>query len=90
MTVDLSGTGSLEEVKEVVSNLHQSVDLTNINRISIRRRYAYQDYLDAVARQKMRKRFNKNGMLKVTFIGEPAVDDGGPRREFFSGICLLR
>ena len=38
--------------------------------------------------------------LKVTFIGESAVDDGGPRREFFSGkqtfmvfnasfICIL-
>ena len=33
---------------------------------------------------------NKHGvdaksMLKIVFIGEPAVDDGGPRREFFSG-----
>ena len=90
VTVNVNGTGNLEKIKEVVSNLRQSVDLTNINRISIRRRHAYQDYLDAVARQKMRKRFNQNGMLKVTFIGEPAVDDGGPRREFFSGICFLR
>ena len=28
--------------------------------------------------------FNVSKMLKVTFIGEGAVDDGGPRREFFS------
>ena len=27
-------------------------------------------------------------MLKVTFIGEPAIDDGGPRREFFSGMYI--
>ena len=24
-------------------------------------------------------------MLKVTYVGEPAVDDGGPKREFFTG-----
>ena len=81
-TID-DGSGKLEKIKEVVSNLRQYVDMENINRISIRRRYAYQDYLAAVARQKKRRRFNQNGMLKVTFIGEPAVDDGGPRREFF-------
>ena len=86
-TID-DGSGKLEKIKEVVSNLRQYVDMENINRISIRRRYAYQDYLAAVARQKKRRRFNQNGMLKVTFIGEPAVDDGGPRREFFSGVYI--
>ena len=83
-----NGSGKLEKIREVISNLRQYVDMKNINRISIRRRYAYQDYVDAVARQKRRKRFNQNGMLKVTFIGEPAVDDGGPRREFFSGMYI--
>jgi hypothetical protein len=24
-------------------------------------------------------------MVKIVFVGEPAIDDGGPRREFFSG-----
>ena len=78
-------TSKIEKIKEVVSNLHQYVDMENFNRVSIRRRYVYQDYLAAVARQKKRRRFIENSMLKVTFIGEPAVDDGGPRREFFSG-----
>jgi hypothetical protein len=27
----------------------------------------------------------KNGSLKINFAGEPAVDGGGPRREFFTG-----
>ena len=24
-------------------------------------------------------------MLHVVFVGEPAIDDGGPKREFFAG-----
>ena len=28
-------------------------------------------------------------ILKVTFSGEPAVDSGGPKREFFAGIVLF-
>ena len=75
----------LGKIKEVIRNLHQLLDMKNINRISIRRRYAYQDYLDARARQKRRKRFYQNGMLKVTFIGEPAVD-GRPWCKFFTGM----
>ena len=27
--------------------------------------------------------------LKVIFAGEPAVDDGGPKREFFAGKLFL-
>lgn len=30
-----------------------------------------------------RSSFNASKCLKVRFIGEPAVDQGGPRREFF-------
>ena len=32
-----------------------------------------------------KKWFKPKGMLKVTYVGEPAVDDGGPKREFFTG-----
>ena len=28
--------------------------------------------------------FHTSKLLKVTFIGEPSVDDGGPRRELFT------
>ena len=34
-------------------------------------------------RQFSRKSFNVSKMIKVNFIGEEAVDMGGPRREFF-------
>ena len=71
------------QIKETIAGLQTNVD-QDVNRLSIRRRYAFHDYL--VARRKPRRRFNPNGMLKISFIGEPAVDDGGPRREFYSGI----
>ena len=83
-----SASVKLEKIKEVISHLRQYVDMENTNRISIRRRYAFEDYLAAVARQKKRRRFKQNGMLKVTFIGEPVIDDGGPRREFFSSMYI--
>ena len=79
---------TVTKIKEVVSNLHQGVDQAVTNRVSIRRRYAYEDYLSARQKLIQRKRFYQNGKFKVTFIGEPAVDDGGPRREFFSGTVL--
>ena len=28
------------------------------------------------------------GVLQVTFVGEPAIDHGGPRREFFDLFSL--
>ena len=34
----------------------------------------------------MRKRVMLENLVKVVFLGEPAIDDGGPRREFFSGV----
>ncbi len=32
---------------------------------------------------RFRKGIDPNKYLKVTFIGEPGIDDGGPLREFF-------
>ena len=46
----------------------------------MRRRLLFEDALWAFSRPT----FNVSKVLKVTFIGEEAVDDGGPRREFFS------
>ena len=59
---------------------------TNINRrtdrINVQRTSVLDDYIDA------RKRchwMNPENKLRVVFIGEPAIDTGGPRREFCSG-----
>lgn len=58
-----------------------AVDEEDFQRISVRRKYLFQDAFSAYSRLS----FNVNKVLKVKFIGEKgAVDDGGPRREFFS------
>ena len=75
---------AIEEIKEaIVSKLCPNIDKGSTSRISVRRRYAFQDYVDAC--KKLRRQLKQNATLRVTFIGEPAVDDGGPRHEFFAG-----
>ena len=76
-----------EEIKGLIeSKLCPNVDKSHTNKVSVRRMYAFQDYVEA--RRKSKRPFKENGWLKVAFYGEPAVDDGGPRREFFTGtIC---
>ena len=51
-------------------------------RIGIRWKSIFQDYIEA----RKKKWFNSRQPLKVTFIGEPAIDDGGPLCEFFKGV----
>ena len=48
-------------------------------RINVRRSDVFQDGIHACGRPS----FDASKCLKVHFIGEPAVDQGGPRREFF-------
>ena len=52
------------------------------NRYHIRRKTMFDDYVSARERCKWMKPENK---LKVSFIGEPGLDGGGPRREFLTG-----
>lgn len=76
----------MQKIRELVTRLADNVDPVKI-RISIRRKSVFDDYLEVVKKMW----FNPKQLLKVTFIGEPAIDDGGPRREFFSGLynCTL-
>lgn len=53
-------------------------------RITVRRKCIWEDFKKAVD-----GRINPTTKLKVVFAGEPAVDDGGPRRELFSGNYLI-
>ncbi len=56
-------------------------DEEDFQRINIRRRHVFSYTLRAFSKPS----FNVGKLLKVKFIGEVAtVDDGGPRREFFS------
>ena len=57
----------------------QSVDDEDVQRIHIRRSRLFSDAL----RQFSRLSFDVSKMLQVRFVGEEAVDEGGPRRAFF-------
>ena len=53
------------------------VDKEEYSRIIVRRRHLWGDALSCI------KTLNENKYIRVTFVGEPAVDEGGPLREFF-------
>ena len=57
----------------------QSTDDEDVQRIHIRRSFVFSDAL----RQFSKRSFDVTKMLQVRFVGEEAVDTGGPRREFF-------
>ena len=54
------------------------VEDEHYHRITVRRRHVFEDALVA-----LRRGFPFDRYLAVTFLGEPAVDAGGPCREFF-------
>ncbi|XP_044175527.1 G2/M phase-specific E3 ubiquitin-protein ligase-like [Acropora millepora] len=86
--VELASEGSEHEgdmsqnLKEDLKTLQQNVDSSKKTRISVRRKSMFQDYIEA----RKKKWFNSRQTLKVTFIGEPAIDDGGPLQEFFTEV----
>ena len=70
-------------VKHIVQQ-HQrrvitSQDNEDVQRCHIRRSHVFSDAL----RQFSKRSFDVSKMIQVQFIGEQAVDEGGPRREFF-------
>lgn len=77
----------LTAINATVSHLKSLNSSTATNRIWVRRRSTFNDYMEA----RKKKWFQPKGMLKVTFVGEPAADQGGPRREFFTGkYCVAK
>ena len=50
----------------------------NVHRITVRRGHILDDTLVALC-----SNFDEKKHIRVRFLGEPAVDEGGPRREFF-------
>ena len=67
-----------------VSQHHQCKVITGRDeedhqRICVRRSHLFSDAACAFSRPN----FNVSKLLKVVFVGEPSVDEGGPRRDFF-------
>ena len=76
-----TGQPTVATMQEVVHLIQDNVNRLSTNRVTIRRRLAFADYVDA----RKRKWFAEGGNLKICFAGEPSIDGGGPRREFFTG-----
>ena len=77
------------EVQHILKqHMNRAVDKANHQRVNIRR----QELLKDAFRQFKRTSFDATKMLRITFLGESAVDGGGPRREFFacSWLTFLR
>ncbi len=59
-----------------------SIDDEDVQRIIVRRSHVFEDAF----RHFSKDSFDVTKILKVKFVGESAIDDGGPRREFFKLI----
>ncbi len=76
--VETSSDATLTEVLESHRNEQLNSDKYDTHRITVRRTHIWEDAMKAFNRP-----FDVRKHLRITFLGEPAVDDGGPRREFF-------
>lgn len=74
---------ALEDVnlKGVIESLVQGIPEAKQVNLRVRRKDVWTD----VKKVHERGKLSPAHPLKIQFIGEPAVDDGGPLREFFSG-----
>ncbi len=68
---------SLSDILRDHRNVFLPIDEENRIRITIRRKHILEDTF-----RKLRGGLNVSKHLKVTFVGEQAVDAGGPLREF--------
>ena len=59
--------------------MKELTDTSQPQRINVRRSDIFDDAISAIGKPTFHLKRN----LKVRFLGEPAVDEGGPRREFF-------
>ena len=76
----LTGYQQKKVLGEKIAALSTQLLSTDVKCITIRRKFLWQDFKSATSTKVQPK-----ATLKVAFSGEPAVDDGGPRRELFSG-----
>ena len=69
-------------IVECLINLRKNVKEEN-TKIYVRRKQLWEDFVHVT---KNCKWFHPQNSIKVIFVGEPAIDGGGPKREFFTGM----
>jgi hypothetical protein len=69
--------------QSLINKAKENMETGQTIRINVTRKTLWDDFTRERAR-----RLKPSKMLKVVFVDEPAIDDGGPRRELFSGnLC---
>ena len=56
-------------------------------KLRIRRGYAFKDFCEKLDKKRYQEQLGQN--IHVEFYGEVGVDQGGPKREFFTGKLLI-
>ena len=75
-----SSTASLMSVAQKLADDH--IKKENQKRLNVRRKHLWVDFKQAHGKCKL----DPSTPIRVVFLGEPGVDNGGPKREFFTGI----
>ena len=73
-------------MKEEVPALINNMSVGKPRRLNIRRKLIWSDFKEA----HQKGIIGAANHIKIIFIREPAIDDGGPRREFFSGMPIVK
>lgn len=76
---EVTSTASLMSVAQKLADDH--IKKENQKRLNVRRKHLWVDFKQAHTKFKL----DPSMPIRVVFLGEPAVDDGGPKREFFTG-----
>ena len=74
-----------EDLQKLCTRKVNELNEESYIRLKVRRNSVWQDVKLKCGRLK-EKQLSENSFVKVEFVGEPAVDEGGPKRELF---CLL-
>ena len=74
---DTEGPSFISLITQLQNNLEPSDPI----RINVRRKTLWEDFLG-----QRRRRVKPQRKLKVVFLGEPAIDDGGPHRGPFQAL----
>ena len=65
----------------LITQLQNNLEPSDPIRINVRRKTLWEDFLG-----QRRRRVKPQRKLKVVFLGEPAIDDGGPHRGPFQAL----
>ena len=77
--VEQSRTDTLNNCISTLKDNGINSDMDSV-RVTVRRKVIWEDF-----RRARNRYYQPDRVLKITFSGEPVVDDGGPKREFFAG-----